>query len=251
MVDRNHWCKRLYEMAAKEITDAGKPTRKCEDRLKVLKEIHDIETAGHLGIRNPALKLSQSYNWPGWFRNVQASSDCLRQYVDLHLSAPATRRERHEQRIEEFKKIDQSYHHNLARAFPEAVSILRPQTTRSQPPRWTADMKRQHTLSSAPDAYACEAGASFYEFPKQRNATHRRAFVYTYAEMMSAGDTSSGKTINPQKIRKDLARALRRGKISQADSRAYGVAGDRMSTERVVAVAEKDVILIRELSESD
>ncbi|KAG8267298.1 hypothetical protein J6590_054694 [Homalodisca vitripennis] len=88
------------------------------------------------------------------------------------------------------------------------------------------------------------------EFPKQRNATHRRAFVYTYAEMMSAGDTSSGKTINPQKIRKDLARALRRGKISQADSRAYGVAGDRIAIRDLVPASSKHPLSRREVDDA-
>ncbi|KAG8325593.1 hypothetical protein J6590_063735 [Homalodisca vitripennis] len=71
-----------------------------------------------------------------------------------------------------------------------------------------------------------------YECPKQRNATDCGAFVCAYAELFSAGDTPSGKTINPLKIRKDVARALRRRKMSQEDFRAYGEAGERRSTER-------------------
>ncbi|KAG8287576.1 Sentrin-specific protease 2 [Homalodisca vitripennis] len=88
------------------------------------------------------------------------------------------------------------------------------------------------------------------ECPKQQNATDCGAFVCAYAELLSAGDTPSGKTINPLETRKDVARALRRGKISQEDFRVYGEAGDRMSNERVVAVAEEDFVLIRELSEA-
>ncbi|KAG8306330.1 hypothetical protein J6590_049703 [Homalodisca vitripennis] len=62
--------------------------------------------------------------------------------------------------------------------------------------------------------------------------------------------TCRRKPTNPLKIRKDVARALRRGKISHEYFRSYGEAGDGMATKRVVAVAEEDVILIRELSEA-
>ncbi|KAG8316837.1 hypothetical protein J6590_040092 [Homalodisca vitripennis] len=64
------------------------------------------------------------------------------------------------------------------------------------------------------------------ECPKQRNATDCGAFVCAYAELLSER------------------------KISQEDFRTYGKAGDRIATERVVAVAEEDVIVIRELSEA-
>ncbi|KAG8325595.1 Sentrin-specific protease 2 [Homalodisca vitripennis] len=89
-----------------------------------------------------------------------------------------------------------------------------------------------------------------YECPKQRNATDCGAFVCAYAELFSAGDAPSGKTINPLKILKYVARALRRRKMSQEYFRAYGEAGERRPTERFVAATEEDVVLIRELSEA-
>ncbi|KAG8304563.1 hypothetical protein J6590_091094 [Homalodisca vitripennis] len=41
-----------------------------------------------------------------------------------------------------------------------------------------------------------------HKCPKQLNATDCGAFVCAYAELLSAGDTPSGKTINPLKREK-------------------------------------------------
>lgn len=52
---------------------AHTPWKLCvprDSRARVLRECHDQQTAGHLGIRKKATRVAQRYYWPGYFRHV-------------------------------------------------------------------------------------------------------------------------------------------------------------------------------------